>query len=821
MATLSIVTKSRDSINDKPGIYFTCHPGDFKKYFEVVVGDIIELSDAVIYYTEDMTEPFSEEELSLGIGEMQLLVVPITHKLLSTPNRAMDVDIQFAKRAGMRILPIMMEEGLDDLYSDPGKFGNRQYINPNKTDDSAISYEQRLSEYIADVTIDTDLLSRVREAFDTRLFLSYRKKDRVYANTLMKSIHGIPEFRDVAIWYDEYIRLGEDFRENIDTALKKSELFLLLVTPSILEDPNFVKDEEYKMANGKKPILPVEMVPTDKAALSLDFENIPECAKMDNEEIRVRIMELLPNGLDKSKDNDPEHLYLIGIAYFYGIDMEVDRERGLSMLRTAADMGYPAANDFIFDYHRDNAEYDAALPYAKRLYDHYFDSLGKNDYKTLRAATTLASAYLKNSLYDKALELGEESLYGFYHLFGNKDERALNSMNTLAEIYTALGQFDEAIGLYEKAHGILCEKYGKDHVYSINGAKKLYKACAEAGYHQRALEINKDTYDNCKKVYSEVESGYILVALDLSKAYKAVEDYNNALCIAEGAFNVAIDTYGKAHPITLAADGAVVTLAAHFKKTDPRLAIKLYTRSYLLYCEAFGEDAKETLDRLLCICSAYDAAGDASSVAKHMEKYYKIHCRYFGNDDPRSLRAATLFAKSLYYDAKNAKDAIKIAKQTYTLQCNLLGNTHGDALETATMLVMFYYESEGVASALKFCEKVYGNCRKSLGDDHPKSIDFLKHLAKFHYIKYNYRDAIPLFERLLEHCSAKLENGSKEETDILLYLADCYVEENNVAAAILSYQKAYGILLKTRGPSDTDTIEARDRIRTLTGKWPD
>ena len=820
MATLSIVTKNRTSLNDKPSIYFTCHPKDFDRYFEQIVGDIIGISDAVIYYTEDMTEPFTDEELSLGIGEMQLLVVPVTHRLLSTPNRAMDVDIKFAKAAGVRILPIMVEEGLDDLYSDPKRFGNRQYIAPSQTDSSAIPYEQRLAEHIADVTIDTDLLCRVREAFNKRIFLSYRKKDRAYANTLMRSIHGIPEFRDVAIWYDEYIRLGEDFRENIDTALEKSDLFLLLVSPGILEDPNFVKDEEYKMANGKKPILPVEMVPTDKNALSLCFENIPECVEMDNEQIRSRIIELLPECQSQKPDNDPEHLYLIGIAYFYGIDAEVDRERGLSMLKTAADMGHTGAINFVFDYHRDSAEYGDALPYAEQLYDHYLHSLGKNDFKTLCAATTLASSYLENSIYDKALELGENGLCGLYDLFGEDDERTIKSTNTLAQIYTKIGRIDEAIGLYDKAYDILCNKYGKDHIYSIHWAKKLYKACADAGYHERALEISRDTYDRCKKVYGEIESEYILFALDLSTAYRAVGDHENALCIAQKAFTVAINTYGKAHPVTLAADGAVVTLAKFFNKTNPKLAAELYARSYLLYREVCGEDAKETLNRLLLLCGAYKESGDIPNLSKHIRKYYDVHCKCFGNNDPQSLQAAIIYAKTLYYDIKNIKEAVKIAKQTYTMQCNLLGNTHKDTLDTAMTLVMFYYDSEGVSSALKFCEKVYGNCRKNLGDGHLQTIGFLKHLSKFHYIKSNYRDAIPLFEALMELRAEELENG-EEEIESLLFLADCYVHEDNVDAAISSYERAYGILLKTRGANDKSTVDARDWIRTLTGKWPD
>ena len=663
MAEFSVISKRDTDIKDKARIYFTCHPADFDKYFEKIVADIIHV-DPAIYYTTDMTEPLSEEDLSLGIGKMHLVIVPVTYKLLSTPNRAMDVDIQFAKRAGMRILPIMMEERLDNLYSDPGKFGNRQYINPNGIDDSALSYEKRLSEYIADVTIDTELLRRVRAAFDTSIFLSYRKKDRTYANTLMKFIHALPGFRDVAIWYDEYIRLGEDFRENIEGALQKSEVFLLLVTPSILEDPNFVKDEEYKAANGKKPILPIEMVETDKKALSDSFENIPECAQMEDGEIFLRLSDLLSENLNPQNDNDPEHLYLIGLAYLWGIDSEVERERGLSMLKESADMGYPEAMEFIFDYLHDNAEYENALPYIEKLYNHYLNTLGGKDVNTLQAATTLASSYRENNIYDKALEFGEKSLYDFRDLFGEWDIRTLSALNTLAEIYKGLGKFDDAIELYERAHNIVCEKYGNEHTYSIIELRKLYKTCADAGYHEKALQLNKDAYDACEKVYDETMTEHISIALDLSDAYQNVKEFESALLIAQKTFTVALETYGKDHILTLAADGKATTLAKHFIKSNPKLATEIYMRSYLLCSEVYGAVAEETLARLLCLCNAYLESGDVNNQTKYMRKYYDIHCMHFGNDDQRTLKAATLFAKSLYYDAKNTKDAIKIAKQT-------------------------------------------------------------------------------------------------------------------------------------------------------------
>ena len=60
---------------------------------------------------------------------------PVTYKLLSQSNRAMSVDIPYALENGIPVLPIMMENGIEELYSRTDRFGSRQYIDPDSTDE--------------------------------------------------------------------------------------------------------------------------------------------------------------------------------------------------------------------------------------------------------------------------------------------------------------------------------------------------------------------------------------------------------------------------------------------------------------------------------------------------------------------------------------------------------------------------------------------------------------------------------------------------------------------------------------------------------------
>ena len=128
MATFLYATKDGSNPKGKPRVYFTCHPDDFDAFFEKLRDAIFKTHDCAIYYTPNMEEAILEEELPTDLGQMNLFIVPVTYGLLTQPCRAMDTDIAYAKQVRIPILPFMMEPDLDKLYSDPDKFGERQYL---------------------------------------------------------------------------------------------------------------------------------------------------------------------------------------------------------------------------------------------------------------------------------------------------------------------------------------------------------------------------------------------------------------------------------------------------------------------------------------------------------------------------------------------------------------------------------------------------------------------------------------------------------------------------------------------------------------------
>ena len=345
MANLRCKTRGNSSPQGKPRVYFCCHSNDFNEYFESVSDEILTKQNCAIWYVDEAA--VRDEDFFADLKQMQLFVMPVTTNLLCTENEALDTEFKFAIENHIPVLPLMQESGLEELFNK--KCGDLQFLDKNNADVTTISYDEKLKKYLESVLIGDELAEKIRAAFDAYVFLSYRKKDRKYAQELMRLIHKNEFCRDIAIWYDEFLTPGENFNDSIKEALQKSGLFVLTVTPNLVNEPNYIMTTEYPMAKQEgKPILPAELVPTDREQLSEKYEDIPNPADAHNEsELSEALLESIKKMAVKENDNSPEHNFFIGLAYLSGIDVEVDHERAVVLITSAAELGLIEAMDKI------------------------------------------------------------------------------------------------------------------------------------------------------------------------------------------------------------------------------------------------------------------------------------------------------------------------------------------------------------------------------------------------------------------------------------------------------------------------------------------
>ena len=525
MAAFLYKTKGGADPKGKPRVYFTCHPEDFEAYFTKIWEDISATHDVALYYTADMTQTLDPEHLETDLGQMNLVVVPVTWKLLSQPNRAMDADIAYARQENVPILPIMMEQGLDALYSKPEKFGKRQYLAPFASDLTAIRYEEKLKKHLESVLISDEMAKRVRAAFDAYIFLSYRKKDRKYANELMKLIHKNPEFRDIAIWYDEFLTPGESFAENIKRALENSKIFALLVTPNILEEtdgkPNFVMAEEYPAAiKAEKAVLPAEMVKTDHDVLADKFPHIPDCADpQDEAAFKDRLLQSLQRIAISANNDDPEHNFLIGLAYLEGIDVEVNRDRGIEMITIAAEANLPEAMEKLYDIYRENLSFGSEIEWAERIVDYYSDRYGEEHPDTLTALYNLA---LAKDRFEDVLALKEKVCDLRCKVLGEEHSDTLTSLSDLAHSYRRVGWYEKTLEIYKRICPSMCRVMGEEHWATLYVFEEMALTYTNLGQHEKALELHEKVYPLRCKILGEDNFATLSALSNLAFAYGKV-----------------------------------------------------------------------------------------------------------------------------------------------------------------------------------------------------------------------------------------------------------------------------------------------------------
>lgn len=371
MSALKYKTRGMANPQGLPRVYFSCHPSDFDTYFDEISNEILKKQNCAIYYDEELGMPYDEEQLLSDLSQMQLFVMPVTTRLLTQKNRALELEFAFAMKEHIPVLPLMQESGLEEVFNK--KCGDLQFLSKNHHDAAGISYSEKLGKYLSTVLIGDEMAAKVRAAFDAYIFLSYRKKDRKYAQELMRLIHKNDFCRDIAIWYDEFLTPGENFNDAISDALKKSELFTLVVTPNLVNEVNYIMTTEYPMAKvANKPILPAEVVPTDQEELNKKYENIPMCTDARNEaELSEALLKAVQSMSIQENDKNLEHDFFIGLAYLSGIDVEVDKERAVELITSSAEAGLVEAIEKLVQMYYTGEgvkrNYDTAVMWQEKL----------------------------------------------------------------------------------------------------------------------------------------------------------------------------------------------------------------------------------------------------------------------------------------------------------------------------------------------------------------------------------------------------------------------------------------------------------------------
>ncbi len=826
MEKFSFQVKGGASPEGKSRIYFTCHPDDFDLYFEKIKTDIFSTHDCAIYFTKDMTAELDEADLDI----MNLFVVPVTLKLLTESNRAMDSDIAYAKEKGIPVLPFMMQPNIDKYYANPSKFGALQYLNPYSADLTEIRYEDKLKKYLENVLISDQMAKRIREAFDAYIFLSYRKKDRKYANELMRMIHKNPELWNIAIWYDEFLVPGESFSDSIQEALEKSDLFALLVTPNLLEEPNgkpnFVMEKEYpKAANLKKQIFPAEMVQTDREALTSKFTDIPECVSTQNEEFfREQLLHFTQSMvLTQSTQENPEHTFLVGLAYLEGIDVEVNRERGLDLITEAAEADLPEAIKKLYHMYFNGVavkmDYQKAAKWAEKLIAYYTKQYGEKDMDAIFAMHAAGCAYLELHDYENAGKWLEKA-YRFMREEGMDETNPalLNIMNSLSTVYEGTQQFEKSLEWSERAYRIYEGTFWEESDFVLRLGSNLAAKFSSCGRYQEALALAQKIYAHLKDKKGTEHLDTLDILNNLAVIYDQLGMYDEALQASKQVYEQYSKILGEKHPHTLTALSNLAITYGNMPEPDYFKTLCMHQEVCNGRKEVLGEKHPDTLNSLNELARNFNSLNKTEQAMDMAKKAYTLFCETLGEDHEDTINALHTIGLILNCNT----EALSIEKTVYQKYCKIFGEQHPEAIASLKNLAIMYCNMDQYGKAAELMERVYTQQSRVLGEEHPKTLNTLDTLCKIFGMADMYREAIPFLVKSLKWKCKNLGEVDRDTLNTAYNLSCAHAACGKFKMAISMLETLHIVEWKNYGSTEPDTLRALSTLvdvnRMLTQK---
>jgi tetratricopeptide (TPR) repeat protein len=430
----------------------------------------------VVSYFEMPGTDIDEALLRDELQENQVLVLWVTIELVRSMNDGtFPAEYRIAQELRVPIFPIASDGGLF-----PALTNLTGAIHGIAIDDA--EYRTKLKAQLETFLASEEIVKEIQEkAFTARIFLSYRKIDIHEARQFMKAFHDLEKFEAISIWYDNFLVAGRNFNYEIEESITNSDMFVLLVTPNLATEGNYVQTTEYPFARQKgKPVVSAEAVPTDLAIFSSLYPGA-ECAVPVSDPAALRdafLSKLNESAYQWQKDS--EHAYLLGMAYLKGLGVERDYTRAIRLLELASEVCNPhalrAVKQLANMYENgigSDILYDKALHWCKKATVYSEELFGLNHPNTAEAYNNIAVVYDEQGDYSQALEWCRKTLAISEKVLGSEHPATSKLYNDIGLAYSNQGDYPKALEWYQKALVIIettvlvarkcCAAYGNRH----------------------------------------------------------------------------------------------------------------------------------------------------------------------------------------------------------------------------------------------------------------------------------------------------------------------------------------------------------------------
>ncbi len=586
--------------------------------------------DCVVSWLDKPDNNVDIEALYDELRETQALVLLVTAELCrSMDNGKKPVEFEIAQKLHIPIIPIIQEVKLFPQFT--ALVGAIHGIAITDSE-----YRIKLKAQLEIFLTSEEIIHQIqKEVFSSVIFLSYRKMDIHDARLFMKKFHDIEAFESISIWYDNFLTAGRNFDYEIEESIIKSNAFVLLVTPNLATEGNYVQTTEYPFAIKKdKLIIPVESTQTEHSLFAALFPGAGNVISMHDPSTLLSTFEpLLKN--DFSDRKTTRWYYLLGLAYLRGYGVERDSERAIKLLEKAANKNdadaLKAAKQLVSIYNYGigtEFNYQKALAWQKNVVTLTKEVIGNNKCETMIELSELGQWYNKTGDSKLAQETLEEAVMVFTQRNQSLEEfypsgdplYAIANFGAvadhLANVYRKNGDFEKAEKINEMVKityayvnnfvpkdTISSRDVDRERAVTHHNAGLIHK---QKGEHQQAIDEFLKALDIMEKCHEPDHTDIAVVCDNLGASYTSMGNHQEAMAMFEQAVSIGTKAWGSDHP-----EMAIIysnISAMLFSKKDFLGALKFAEKSYDIFKKHLGDSHPNTLSALKNMKLSYEAA---------------------------------------------------------------------------------------------------------------------------------------------------------------------------------------------------------------------
>jgi CHAT domain-containing protein len=339
-----------------------------------------------------------------------------------------------------------------------------------------------------------------------------------------------------------------------------------------------------------------------------------------------------------------------------------------------------------------------------------------------------------------------------------------------------------------------------------------FKQYYQQGQFEEALPLAEKAFQIHTEILGKKHPETLISLNNLASIYQKLGRLEEALPLFESGFSLRKEVLGEKHPDTLSSWSNLALIYRDLGLFSE--ALPLFEKSYHLFKEVLGEKHLSTVISLNNLAVIYRELGLFSEALPLFEKSYRLSKKVLGEKHPYTLTSLNNLAR-IYQDLGLFSEALPLFEKSYRLRKEGLGEKHPDTLTSLNNLSSIYKELGLLSEALPLFEKSYRLFFEVLGEKHPETLNSLNNLGMIYKYLGRLEEALPLLES--GYRLRKEVLGEKHPYTLLSMnnLAAIYQDLGLFSEALPLLESGYRLRKEVLGEKHPDTLTSLNNLAKI------